>query len=237
MSSKKTKRAQEEKNSSKEKKQLLSKGKEKRGRNKKGVSENEKKDILKKVENEMNSFKKVIELKEDDFIPYSPEKISEPLNHYNNKISKMSRIYLNKINPELRNKENFLKKFQKIISLMNMNENEFSFFTILLDKIGWICRNEFDIFEHLQYIGLLSMQYLDNKFKNNIEERFKRWKEEVFKKDKEILEKIDKKDIFKRREELTFNNYEFEQDEFLDYNQMADDIIEMSRNYKSQNKT
>ena len=228
MSSKKTKREKYEKN------QKQSEKTETRGRNKKQVTEEEKKKILEEVEEEMKKYIKELELNEDDFIPYSKEKLSEPLNHYNYKISKMLRVYLNKINPDLKNKyskgKNFLKKFQKIISMVNMNENEFSFFTILLDKIGYDCKNEFDIFEHLQYLCLLTMQYLDEKFSKNIDEKFNQWKND-FKINDDKMKEIDMKKLNERREKLTFNSGEIEKDEFLDYNQMVDDIIEITRSY------
>ena len=228
MSSKKTKREKKEKNQTKTEKN------ETRGRKKIELTEEKKKDILEKVEDEMKKYIIELKLNEDDFIPYCKEKISEPLNHYNNKISKMLRVYLNKINPDLKNKysgeKNFLKKFKKIISMVNMNENEFSFFTILLDKIGYDCKNEFDIFEHLQYLCLLTMQYLDEKFSKNIDEKFNQWKND-FKINDDIMKEIDMKKLNERREKLTFNSDEIEKDEFLDYNQMVDDIIEITRNY------
>ena len=228
MSSKKTKREKDEKN------QKQSEKIETRGRNKKQVTEEEKKKILQEVEEEMKKYIKELELNEDDFIPYSKEKLSEPLNHYNYKISKMLRVYLNKINPNLKNKysgeKNFLKKLKKIISMVNMNENEFSFFTILLDKLGYECKNEFDIFEHLQYLCLLTMQYLDEKFSKNIDEKFNQWKND-FKINDDKMKEIDMKKLNERREKLTFNSDEIENDEFLDYNQMVDDIIEITRSY------
>ena len=228
MYSKKTKREKDEKN------QKQSEKTETRGRNKKQVTEEEKKKILEEVEEEMKKYIKELELNEDDFIPYSKEKLSEPLNHYNYKISKMLRVYLNKINPDLKNKysgeKNFLKKFKKIISMVNMNENEFSFFTILLDKIGYDCKNEFDIFEHLQYLCLLTMQYLDEKFSKNIDEKFNQWKND-FNINDDKMKEIDMKKLNERREKLTFNSDEIEKDEFLDYNQMVDDIIEITRSY------
>ena len=114
--------------------------------------------------------------------------------------------------------------------MVNMNENEFSFFIILLDKIGYDCKNEFDIFEHLQYLCLLTMQYLDEKFSKNIDEKFNQWKND-FKINDDKMKEIDMKKLNERREKLTFNSDEIEKDEFLDYNQMVDDIIEITRSY------
>lgn len=243
MSSRKTKRDKEEKKLSNENNKIESKGTkvgEKRGRIKKIVTEEEKKKILEEVDKEIESYKKTIELNENDFISYSPEEMSDLESRQNNKkLSKMIQIYIHKLNEEGTNKYvneiNFAKKLKKIIYILNMNENEFAYFTLLLEKIGWDCSNNFEIFEHLHYVGILAMQYSSDKFKNKTSDKFKIWKNENKMKDDE-LKAISLKDINLRIEELSINQDKYESDEFLDYNQMVDDIIMKARIYQDNNK-
>lgn len=243
MSSRKTKRDKEEKKLSNENNKIESKGTkvgEKRGRIKKIVTEEEKKKILEEVDKEIESYKKTIELNENDFISYSPEEMSDLESRQNNKkLSKMIQIYIHKLNEEGTNKYvneiNFAKKLKKIIYILNMNENEFAYFTLLLEKIGWDCSNNFEIFEHLHYVGILAMQYSSDKFKNKTSDKFKIWKNENKIKDDE-LKTISLKDINLRIEELSINQDKYESDEFLDYNQMVDDIIMKARIYQDNNK-
>lgn len=243
MSSRKTKRDKEEKKLSNENNKIESKGTkvgEKRGRIKKIVTEEEKKKILEEVDKEIESYKKTIELNENDFISYSPEEMSDLESRQNNKkLSKMIQIYIHKLNEEGTNKYvneiNFAKKLKKIIYILNMNENEFAYFTLLLEKIGWDCSNNFEIFEHLHYVGILAMQYSSDKFKNKTSDKFKIWKNENKIKDDE-LKAISLKDINLRIEELSINQDKYELDEFLDYNQMVDDIIMKARIYQDNNK-
>lgn len=243
MSSRKTKRDKEEKKLSNENNKIESKGTkvgEKRGRIKKIVTEEEKKKILEEVDKEIESYKKTIELNENDFISYSPEEMSDLESRQNNKkLSKMIQIYIHKLNEEGTNKYvneiNFAKKLKKIIYILNMNENEFAYFTLLLEKIGWDCSNNFEIFEHLHYVGILAMQYSSDKFKNKTSDKFKIWKNENKIKDDE-LKAISLKDINLRIEELSINQDKYESDEFLDYNQMVDDIIMKARIYQDNNK-
>ena len=243
MSSRKTKRDKEEKKLSNENNKIESKGTkvgEKRGRIKKIVTEEEKKKILEEVDKEIESYKKTIELNENDFISYSPEEMSDLESRQNNKkLSKMIQIYIHKLNEEGTNKYvneiNFAKKLKKIIYILNMNENEFAYFTLLLEKIGWDCGNNFEIFEHLHYVGILAMQYSSDKFKNKTSDKFKIWKNENKIKDDE-LKTISLKDINLRIEELSINQDKYESDEFLDYNQMVDDIIMKARIYQDNNK-
>ena len=235
MSSKKRKRDKEEEKTSKVNEQISSKRKERRGRKEKKTTKEEKEKILKSVEEDMNNYKKVIDLDENDFIPYSKDKISELPHQFNKQISEMIKIYIHKLNKEEKNKLanqiNFSKTFKKIILILNMNENEFSFFTILLDKISLNCGDDFDIFEHLYYVGILTMQFLSDKFKCKKDEKFDKWKM-VFKINDQMLNEISVKDINKRREELTISNDGYNSDDYLDYNQMVDDIIIKSRVYK-----
>ena len=51
---------------------------------------------------------------------------------------------------------------KQIVSFLHLNENEFSFFTILCDKIDFQPVKKFDFFENLYYISILSMQYSKN---------------------------------------------------------------------------
>ena len=79
------------------------------------------------------------------------------------------------------------------------------------------------------------MQYLANKFKNKIDEKFKNWKL-AYKIDDKMLEEITIKDINNKRENLTFENDDYDPDTYLDYNQMVDDILIKSRIYKDVKK-
>lgn len=238
MSSKKRNRNKEEEKPSNNNDQSINKKVEKRGRTKKSQTKEQKDEIMEKVEKEMNSYKNTIELDENDFIPYSQDKLSEFPNNFNKSIAKMIKIYIYKLNEKenkITNEKNFAKNFKKIIFTLNMNENEFSFFTILLEKITFDSGKAFDIFEHLFYVGILTMQYLANKFKNKIDEKFKNWKL-AYKIDDKMLQEITIKDINNKRENLTFENDDYDPDTYLDYNQMVDDILIKSRIYKDVKK-
>ena len=112
-----------------------------------------------------------------------------------------------------------------------MNENEFSFFTILLDNIGLIHKSNFDIFEHLYYIGILSKQYSSGKFLNKINNKFNKWKTDI-KIDENMIKSIGIIEMNKRRNELTKSDDEFEQEQYIDYNQLVDDILKENNFYK-----
>ena len=236
MSSNKRKRDPGETNSPKDNKQIPTKGKEKRGRNKKETTEEEKKIILEEVEREIEkSYKKTIGLNENNIISYSSEEMTNFPNHFSKQLSKMIKVFIYNLNQdpnnEYTNEIDFAKKIKKIISILNMNENDFAFFTILLDKIGWQFGKDYELFEHLHYIGILTMQYSSGKFINIKNDKFNRWKNGNIIGDDE-LRAIDIKETNKRKEELLSADDEGDPDKFLDYNQMVDDIIMNARIYK-----
>ena len=138
---------------------------------------------------------------------------------------------LNQTNNKYTNEIDFSKKIKNIISILNMNENDFAFFTILLDKIGWNFGKEYELFEYLHYIGILAMQYSSDKFKNIKNEKFNKWKNGNIIGDNE-LRAIGIKETNKRKEELLSADDEYDPDKYLDCNQMVDDIIMKARIYK-----
>jgi hypothetical protein len=238
MSTKKRKRDNQEKISSDDSEQSKANKINKQGRKKKFQPKEQTVKYMAEVEEEMNSYKTIIELNENDFIPYSQDKLSEIPNQFDKSISQMIKIYIYKLNEKenkIANEKNFAKNFKKIVYTLNMNKNEFAFFTILIEKIIFDCKNGFDIFEHLFYLGTLTKQFLAEKFNNKIDERFKNWKN-VYKIDDKMLEKITVKDMNNRSEELTLANCEYDPDKFLDYNQMVDDLLIKSRIYKDVKK-
>ena len=209
--------------------------KNKKGRKKKFISEPQKKQILEEVDKELDNYLKTLELNENDFVPYSLDEISNIQYQNDNKISRMLQIYIKKLNDDEKNEIykiiNFSKNLKKIIFYLNMNENEFSFFTILLDKIGLIHKSNFDIFEHLYYIGILSMQYSSGKFLNKINNKFNKWKTDI-KIDENMIKSIGIIEMNKRRNELTKSDDEFDQEQYIDYNQLVDDILKEAHFYK-----
>ena len=237
MSSQKRKRDPGENNSPKEDKQIPTKDQKKRGRHKKETTEEDKKKILEEVEKEIeSSYKKTIVLEENDIIPYSSEEMTNFPNHFSKQLSQMIKVFIYNLNQdpnnEYTNEIDFAKKIKKIISILNMNENDFAFFTILLDKIGWhFGKNCDEIFKHLHYIGILAMQYSSGKFIYIKNDEFNTWKDENKIGDDKIRA-IDIKETNKRKEELLSADDEGDPDKFLDYNQMVDDIIMNARIYK-----
>ena len=209
--------------------------KNKKGRKKKFISEPQKKQILEEVDKELDNYLKTLELNENDFVPYSLDEISNIQYQNDNKISRMIQIYIKKLNDDEKNEIykiiNFSKNLKKIIFYLNMNENEFSFFTILLDNIGLIHKSNFDIFEHLYYIGILSKQYSSGKFLNKINNKFNKWKTDI-KIDENMIKSIGIIEMNKRRNELTKSDDEFDQEQYIDYNQLVDDILKEAHFYK-----
>ena len=243
MLNKKTGRAKGEKLESEEKEEQKSiketipvkhKGNGK-GRTKKYVSKEVKEKILKEVEEEIEKYKKTIERNDIEFLPYSSEDFSYLPNKFSKQLSKMIQVYIYKLNEDENNKYtneiNFGKKFKKIISRLNMNENDFAYFTLILEKIGWDCDKKYQIFEHLHYIAILVMQFSSDKYQNNITKTFDNWKREN-KIQEDDLKNISIKEINDRKEELISDYDEFDPDKYLDFNQMVDDIIMKTRIYQ-----
>ena len=216
----KTERDEEEKKEKKEEKN-------KKGRKKKDISNEQVAQILEEVNKELDNYVKTIDLKENDFIPYSLDEITNLPNQNNKQLSRMLQIYIQKLNDDENNKtyeeNNFSKNLTKIISFLNMSENEFSAFTLLLDRIGLVNRKNYNIFEHLYYIGILAMQISSDKYNNNIDNIFIKWKKDIGI-DENIL-KIGIKEMNKRKEELTLSDDEYDPEKYIDYNQLVDDNL------------
>ena len=223
----KTERDEEEKKEKKEEKN-------KKGRKKKDISNEQVAQILEEVNKELDNYVKTIDLKENDFIPYSLDEITNLPNQNNKQLSRMLQIYIQKLNDDENNKtyeeNNFSKNLTKIISFLNMSENEFSAFTLLLDRIGLVNRKNYNIFEHLYYIGILAMQISSDKYNNNIDNIFLKWKKDIGI-DENIL-KIGIKEMNKRKEELTLSDDEYDPEKYIDYNQLVDDILNETHFYK-----
>ena len=223
----KTERDEEEKKEKKEEKN-------KKGRKKKDISNEQVAQILEEVNKEIDNYVKTIDLKENDFIPYSLDEITNLPNQNNKQLSRMLQIYIQKLNDDENNKtyeeNNFSKNLTKIISFLNMSENEFSAFTLLLDRIGLVNRKNYNIFEHLYYIGILAMQISSDKYNNNIDNIFIKWKKDIGI-DENIL-KIGIKEMNKRKEELTLSDDEYDPEKYIDYNQLVDDILNETHFYK-----
>jgi len=207
----------------------------KKGRKKKEISEEEKKQIMEEVEEELNKYLKPIELDENNFTPYSLDEILNIQIKNDKPISRMLQVYIHKLNEDENNKTyeiiNFSKNFKKIITYLNMSENEFSFFTILLDKIGLKHDNNFDIFEHLYYLGILSMQYTTGKFLNRINDKFIKWKKDI-NLDENMIKSIGIIEMNNRKNELTISDKDYDSEKYIDYNQLVDDILKEAHFYK-----
>ena len=243
MSSKKRKRSDKDtKNSDKKSDE---KEKDKRGRKPKNLDEEVKKKISEEVLKEMKeTYLKENDLNEKDFIPYSQDIITDNTIQLNKELSGMIKVYIYNLyqddNNEIYKEINFSKKLKKIISFLNMSENEFSFFTILVDLIGLKLKKNFDTFEHLYYIGILSLQYSSGKFMNNIDDKFIQWKIEINNDNNEIKEKIEKigiREINTKREELILHDNGYDQDKYIDYNQLVDDILNSAHFYKDRKES
>ena len=223
----KTEREEEEKKEKKEEKN-------KKGRKKKDISNEQVAQILEEVNKELDNYVKTIDLKENDFIPYSLDEITNLPNQNNKQLSRMLQIYIQKLNDDENNKtyeeNNFSKNLTKIISFLNMSENEFSAFTLLLDRIGLVNRKNYNIFEHLYYIGILAMQISSDKYNNNIDNIFIKWKKDIG--IEENILKIGIKEMNKRKEELTLSDDEYDPEKYIDYNQLVDDILNETHFYK-----
>ena len=217
-----------------EDKKLKKEEKNKKGRKKKDISNEQVAQILEEVNKELDNYVKTIDLKENDFIPYSLDEITNLPNQNNKQLSRMLQIYIQKLNDDENNKtyeeNNFSKNLTKIISFLNMSENEFSAFTLLLDRIGLVNRKNYNIFEHLYYIGILAMQISSDKYNNNIDNIFIKWKKDIGI-DENIL-KIGIKEMNKRKEELTLSDDEYDPEKYIDYNQLVDDILNETHFYK-----
>ena len=223
----KTERDEEEKKEKEEEKN-------KKGRKKKDISNEQVAQILEEVNKELDNYVKTIDLKENDFIPYSLDEITNLPNQNNKQLSRMLQIYIQKLNDDENNKtyeeNNFSKNLTKIISFLNMSENEFSAFTLLLDRIGLVNRKNYNIFEHLYYIGILAMQISSDKYNNNIDNIFIKWKKDIG--IEENILKIGIKEMNKRKEELTLSDDEYDPEKYIDYNQLVDDILNETHFYK-----
>jgi len=68
-----------------------------------------------------------------------------------------------------KNDFNFIQKFTEITTILSMNENEFIFWTLLIDKYTKNIKNEWNL-EILFYIGLCSKENLSPNYSNIINE-------------------------------------------------------------------
>ena len=138
--------------------------------------------ILKEAEeNIMKLYTNIINLDEkNEIIPYKTYKISEYSTKFNKIMDTMIKVYLNKISDNKNNiynnniEYNFKKEIKKIISFFNMNENEFSFFTLLLELIN------FKEAKDLYYIGILCIQLSSDNYQNKNNEDYNKWKENIY---------------------------------------------------------
>ena len=226
--------------------------KDNRGRKKKIFDKSYIQAIMKEVEDEMNSdkYKKIITLNEEkkSLILYKEIKdIPDLPNQYNKETSKMIMTYINNIRNkvmsiesknkilEKMNVNHFLKNLIKIISCLNMNENELSVFTILLDRIGWDY-GQFDQWEHLYYIGILTLQKLFNKYEDFEDDKYKSWIQQIITKE-DILKGIGLREMNARNKELRMQTDIYFHNNYIDYNEIVDTIIDNAHLYnKSSNK-
>ena len=195
--------------------------------------------ILEEAEEKIKSeFGKMINLEEtNSIIPYELYKTSKSSNQFNKEMYKMINIYIHKIRNSNNDKynnikeymnnknNNFKKDLKKIISFFNMNGNELSLLTILLELI------KFENSKDLYFIGILCMKCATDNYQNINDEEFNAWFDNI----KDIyynkIKLLDIKDINDRYEELLTNDEDINPEENIDYNKLVKNIINSYRQY------
>ena len=240
------------KNKIKSKKHMkLEKTGENRGRKKQNLPKEKIASIMEEVENEMKSDKytKIINLNEENESITIFNKIDDlPDLPINKEIKKMTMNYINgirntnnnekqnekiKLKLDIINSSHFIKNLNKIISHLNMNENELAIFTIILDKVEWKSDKKFDQWEHFYNLGILTLQKIFNRFQDFQNEKYISWKENI-KKDinDDIFNGIGLREMNSRNKELR-NQREYS---YIDYNEIVDTIIDNAHLYKKRKK-
>ena len=220
---------------------------EKRGRKKQNLSKEKIASIMEEVENEMKSdrYTKIINLNEEnesiksfneiDDIPDLPrnEEISKMTMNYINGIRNSNNIENQKEKLDIINSSHFIKNLIKIISYLNMNENELAIFTIILDKVEWNSNTNFDQWEHFYYLAILTLQKIFNRFKDFEKEKYVSWKERVKNEiNDDIFNGIGLREMNSRNKELRVPK----QNSYIDYNEIVDTIIDNAHLYKKRKK-
>ena len=239
------------KNKIKSKKHMkIDKKEENRGRKKQNLPKEKIAAIMEEVENEMKSDKytKIINLNEEnESITLFNEIDDLPDLPRNEEISKMTMNYINGIRNLIKEKQNektkekldiinsshFIKNLNKIISYLNMNENELAVFTIILDKVEWKSDKKFDQWEHFYYLGILTLQKIFNRFQDFENEKYTSWIESLKKEiNDDIFNGIGLREMNSRNKELRIQK----QDNLIDYNEIVDTIIDNAHLYKKRKK-
>ena len=168
---------------------------------------------------------------------------------FNSRIVNMIILYINKnksFPSKLEKESNFIFKFINLLKHLLMNEFEISYFTILLDRIGWKWQNV----EHWTYFCILgiytknlcgkedeSSLLIDIISRNSPEftDYYTNWvcDEEIDKKIKE--NEINVKLINERFRQLTKPINTFCRKNYINYNGIADKIVKLSQPYGDQN--
>ena len=126
----------------------------------------------------------------------------------------------------IQNKKDIFEKLLNIINYLLLNEIEFAYMTLILDKINWININK-DITKNLFYIGLaiktkifpdnnlLILNEIENNYNNKFTDNFNEWinKSDIIKILQNNTSKIEerfrilRKPIYIKKEEKCFINY------------------------------
>ena len=168
---------------------------------------------------------------------------------FNSRIVNMIILYINKNKSfplEFKKESNFIYNFINLLKHLLMNEFEISYFTILLDRIGWKWQNV----EHWTYFCILGIytknlcgkedesSLLLNIISRNSPEftdYYTNWvcDEEIDEKIKE--NEINLKSINERFKQLIKPINTFCRKNYINYNGMADKIVKLSQPYGDQN--
>ena len=136
---------------------------------------------------------------------------------------------------------NFINKFINLIKRLFINELEFSFFTILLDKMGW-SHQTIDHWIYFCILGILAKKLLGNEEESSLLFDFFSSKKEEFLDyytmigDEDIITKYEKesvsiKKINERFKQLTRPINTYCRHNFIYYNGVVDKIVKWSQPY------
>lgn len=221
-----------------------------RGRKKKTNNDDNLDEIMKEIEEEYKKFcekdiplvseyENLFELKDNyDFSDLKNSEVGKMVMSYlkiDSLISDNKKIGIPK---KIKNKVNFVNELYKIVTILKMNDFDFAFFSLLLDKFEWdVLENKEElILEYIYFLGLYSLEKTSPQLVQNLKnEKYENWlKNKNI--DDNIREEINIKMINDRKIELTLNDNVYCKDNFIDYNDIVDQIIGGIHNYDKKAK-
>ena len=201
--------------------------------------------IMKEIEEEYKKLcTKDIPLDKEYLNPLESKDDIDFFNLKNSEVGKMVISYLKMGNnnsvgvkigipKKIKNMVNFVNEFYRVVTILKMNDFDFTFFSLLLDNYNWdiLEYKKQLLMENIYFLGLYSLEKTSPQHIQDLRnENYVNWlKNKNI--DNNIREKINIKMINDRKIELTLIDNVYCKDDFIDYNDIVDQMIGGIHNY------